>query len=1332
MRARSGTLSLACALVAALAAPAARADTVTVGETTLTPNAGSLDGLSLADAPVFQGDAGSEYVLSSPQTGTITSWSFLTATSAAGNQFKLRVLRPASGDGTQWTAVATSDAVSVPLPGGAGNDELATSGTTSIPIQAGDRIALQPETDGSTPIEMGTSGTDGVRWFSGPFADGSTATISSGTSDPGQIVPIQATVTFTPGGGPAPPAIAITTPTNGATYAQGQAVNASYSCTPAAGTSLSSCAGPVANGAPIDTSTSGTHTFTVNATDADGGHATAASSYNVGSGSGPAPFLQATSSPTTVGKNLTISAAGSNAASYQFQLGTGAGAQTTTCPGQLPVLSAVVTRPVTTTATVTATSAAGATASVTIPISVGAASLPAFKLHSVPRRAVSAAANGASLGTVGVVAFECLPAGGVAPSPKRAMGIGQLRAAVQAPVSADPQLPACARDLKIGIIDGLGCFVPVDASNPLPAAEAKLLCAHQQAQNFKVVFPSGCNSPVPLFALALGSATRAHSAQAGCTSALGAVGYDQVYSSTQPVSIDGLEIDPVGNGVLVLARSGVDCTSFTRKDSAYLLSSDAVVKVGGLPITLHVPDYGAAYSSAQSATNCASGAATGISNGDVSGLGCLSSITIPPVSLDGHLLPQLHGPINLSVSPSDLGIELGEFQIPDNVLPLPVLPSLPLSGKIKVSLTGKYSASAAIHVELPGLLSDGMGHGLTGDTTLSLDNVHGLELNDLDIKVPSLAQVGLARLRDLEFHYKQPSLFDSMGTIDLSDVINGFVKIHLVINKSRFQSGEVTYFGGVGGGLPLFGPLYLTQLSTSLTLNPVHIHGDTQISVGPSVTNKGCGSLGIHGTADLVFGNPWTLDTTGQASVLCADLGPSKIFHADSDGHFSYGEHFNFSIPGLGSVDGNEFGQAYAAIHDPLHGIQPGDELDVQLDGSLSADISIGLCHDFGWPAGQQCVGPIHFNPAVTGTLAVGYRGGRLVGGAGVCASLGVNILGANIGFDVGAGVNDLPTAILALGTDNFPALASRLEILADNCNVSRWRLLPPPPGFSRRAHGAQAAPYTFSLPGGQSMAVVGIQGSGGAADVLLTSPSGKRIQATTDGINIDDGALVVRQPSTGQTLIEIPNAQAGTWTVQSQPGTPAVKMVETAQVLPAPVIRTSVSGRGRTRTLHYRVTPQPGLSVRFLEGVDGGATPIGAATRANGKIRFTPALGSARPRTIIAYLERNGNPAPGEIVGHYNPGTLRPGRASRVAIRHTRGGWRISWQPGALATAQQLTIRFADGVQVLLAARGAQRALTLSPHLYLVQPIAVQIVALRGQTRGKPATALVRRKRRR
>jgi hypothetical protein len=66
------------------------------------------------------------------------------------------------------------------------------------------------------------------------------------------------------------PAVTITSPASGASYAEGQRVDASYSCTPSSPATIVTCSAPLAGGAPIDTGTVGRHTFTVNATDSFG------------------------------------------------------------------------------------------------------------------------------------------------------------------------------------------------------------------------------------------------------------------------------------------------------------------------------------------------------------------------------------------------------------------------------------------------------------------------------------------------------------------------------------------------------------------------------------------------------------------------------------------------------------------------------------------------------------------------------------------------------------------------------------------------------------------------------------------------------------------------------------------------------------------------------------------------------------------------------------------------------------------------------------------------------------------------------------------------------
>jgi hypothetical protein len=78
------------------------------------------------------------------------------------------------------------------------------------------------------------------------------------------------------------PTITLTTPSEGAVYLLGQTVNADYACQDEAdGLGLASCVGYVPNGSPIDTSSVGAKTFTVNAADNAGNVASVMHTYHV-------------------------------------------------------------------------------------------------------------------------------------------------------------------------------------------------------------------------------------------------------------------------------------------------------------------------------------------------------------------------------------------------------------------------------------------------------------------------------------------------------------------------------------------------------------------------------------------------------------------------------------------------------------------------------------------------------------------------------------------------------------------------------------------------------------------------------------------------------------------------------------------------------------------------------------------------------------------------------------------------------------------------------------------------------------------------------------------
>ncbi len=114
--------------------------------------------------------------------------------------------------------------------------------------------------------------------------------------------------------------ITLTKPADGAEYSLNQIVNADYTCEDGAdGPDVQTCEGTVPNGDPIDTSSAGTKTFTVNATDNAGKTTSVTHSYTVSActitGTSGNDVLEGTSGDDTIcglGGNDTIRGLGGN------------------------------------------------------------------------------------------------------------------------------------------------------------------------------------------------------------------------------------------------------------------------------------------------------------------------------------------------------------------------------------------------------------------------------------------------------------------------------------------------------------------------------------------------------------------------------------------------------------------------------------------------------------------------------------------------------------------------------------------------------------------------------------------------------------------------------------------------------------------------------------------------------------------------------------------------------------------------------------------------------------------------------------------------------------
>jgi hypothetical protein len=202
-------------------------------------------------------------------------------------------LRPLASLAVAALLLLPAAATAAPVISGADGDTWNASETPATYVITGTlpgaTISWQLETAGAP-----------VPGFSGTGASPLTVTL---TGAPDGALTVSAGQTLPPDPGraeraftidTAPPAIALTRPADGATYARGERVAADYSCPGA-----STCAGTVPAGAPIDTATAGSRSFTVTAADAAGNPSLRRVVYRVTAA--PAPPVQTLDLPEPPG-----------------------------------------------------------------------------------------------------------------------------------------------------------------------------------------------------------------------------------------------------------------------------------------------------------------------------------------------------------------------------------------------------------------------------------------------------------------------------------------------------------------------------------------------------------------------------------------------------------------------------------------------------------------------------------------------------------------------------------------------------------------------------------------------------------------------------------------------------------------------------------------------------------------------------------------------------------------------------------------------------------------------------------------------------------------------
>jgi hypothetical protein len=676
------------------------------------------------------------------------------------------------------------------------------------------------------------------------------------------------------------------------------------------------------------------------------------------------------------------------------------------------------------------------------------------------------------------------------------------------------------------------------------------------------------------------------------------------------------------------------------------------------------------------------------------------------IYLLGHQISPLH---TVALYLPTAGGSLPEISLPRK---LPLIGSLPFSGNIAVALRRAGTtlpngdtctfdcAAVSVNAELPGIFNDGEGHGLSAGAVITADDHLGLQLDSLEVKIPhaEIAGIGVDNV-DFRYHHADDSLRGE-ATLDL--LASGQITAKFAFVHGGFQEGHVAWDAGDGPGIDLGGPIpiFLTRLGGGITVNPAVLSAEGAIAGGGHVL--GCSLFGISGTLTIQFA-PFELNANAAGELLCNHVS-EEYFHVDEAGDIGLGGNVYIEIYVLSFEAGIAFEVSQGHF---------------QFDGNVSACIKV---------LGEHCLGA---------EVVVSDHG------IGVCADLGFTHAGAGIVFP------------------------DETHFMLDSCNIAQFRSLPmpanlaslrgsrsanlaslryPPPAGLTSLHGfpgtngpsagaAQALPE-FTVPRGESVAAIGVVGTGGAPNVTLKGPDGRTIQTPSSSYLKDPDEVVIADgKKTMETYIFINHPAPGKWQIASTPGSVPITAVQQAAALPSPNLHARLSGAGRGRErLHYSLRRIPGQQVTFVDARKGhGFRVLGQARGSRGALTFTPSADLGRSHEIVAWVTEDGHPREDVTLIHYTAPPPPPLPAPRGLSAKRHGSTvTVGWRTIAGAVGYTLTVRLSDGsVQhYALGIRGSakSRRLTLSLPSYLGATVSIAGQAPgKGHRGGRHATAKLR-----
>ncbi len=224
----------------------------------------------------------------------------------------------------------------------------------------------------------------------------------------------------------------------------------------------------------------------------------------------------------------------------------------------------------------------------------------------------------------------------------------------------------------------------------------------------------------------------------------------------------------------------------------------------------------------------------------------------------------------------------------------------PLKGTAELKFRGG-GAELPIHLELPAVFG-----GITGDVTLRADNLAGVHLRELHVRVGD-ALIGPLEVQNLAFDYDaDANSWAGAAKLILPPQPPG----PSLDSAVGFSQGELAFFRGEltfpGSGIPLdpFSAVYLHQIRFSLQAKPppLKLSGGVTLTAGPTIA--GGAAINIDGDLSYTFPNapaPAILRVDGRVSLVSVPLA-TAYFELRTNGYVAFGGHVGYEESGFKAV----------------------------------------------------------------------------------------------------------------------------------------------------------------------------------------------------------------------------------------------------------------------------------------------------------------------------------------------------------------------------------------------------------------------------------------------